>query len=140
MVHVKDEGIFDAPIEKIWKYVGDAPNHQHESIQLGQPVNVKGNAMTFKAKALNADGKTWRTETLVMTMNPPTGFTLETLDGPMKGTKFTNNYTAMGDRTKVVVEGEFVNAKTDDATIRKGTLAYLEEVFNEDQAALRKYK
>jgi len=28
----------------------------------------------------------------------------------------------------------------DDATIRKMTLAFLEEAFNEDSAALKKYK
>src|SRR2546422_3049712 len=140
MVRIRDEGVFDAPIEKVWKYIGDAPSHQHRAITLGVPVNTRGNAMTFNAKTLNADGKTWRTETLVMTMNPPKGFTLETLDGPMKGTKHTHTYTAQGDKTKVVVEGEVAQAGADDATTKKNALSYFAEVFNEDNAALKKYK
>ncbi len=140
MVHVRDDGVFDAPIEKLWKYIGDAPTHQHRAIQLGAPVNEKGNAMTFKAKTLNPDGKTWRTETLVMTMNPPKGFSLETLDGPAKGTKHVHTYTAQGEKTKVVVEGEFFWTGADDTTVRKNTLAYFAETFNEDNKALQKYK
>lgn len=140
MVHVRDEGVFDAPIDKVWKYIGDAPSHQHRAINLGQPVSTKGNAMTFKAKLLNPDRKTWRTETLQMTMNPPQGHTLETLDGPTKGTKYTHTYTPQGNRTKVVVEGEFQMAGADETTLRKAVLANFEEVFNEDSAALRKYK
>ncbi len=140
MVRIRDDGVFDAPIEKLWKYLGDAPNHQHRALQLGQPVNQKGNAITFKAKTLNPDGKTWRTETLVMTMNPPAGFTLETLDGPMKGTKHTHTYTPQGEKTKVVVEGDFFAQGADEATVRKSVLAYFAETFKEDNAALQKYK
>ena len=140
MVRIRDDGVFDAPIEKLWKYIGDAPSHQHRAIQLGQPVNQKGNAMTFKAKTLNPDGKTWRTETLVMTMNPPKGFTLETLDGPMKGTKHTHTYTAQGEKTKVVVEGDFFMQGADEAATRKGVLSYFAQTFAEDNAALQKYK
>ena len=140
MVHVRDEGVFDAPIEKVWKYIQDMPNHQHQSTRLGPVLEQKGAALKIAGQVRNPDGKTWRKETYLMTLNPPLSFTLETLDGPMKGTKHTHSYTAQGDRTKVVVEGEFVNPSVDDANLRKGTLAYFEEVFSEDQASLRKYK
>jgi hypothetical protein len=140
MVHIRDDGVYDVPMDRLWKYINDAPSHQHRSIALGQPVSTKGNAMTFKAKALNSDGKTWRTDTLVMTMNPPQGHTLEMLDGPMKGSKYTHTYTSQGAKTKVVVEGDFTIAGADEATTRKAILANFAEVFSEDSAALRNYK
>jgi hypothetical protein len=45
----------------------------------------------------------------------------------------------MGDKTKVEVSGEFKIPGLDEAT-RKTTLAWLEEVFNEDNTSLEKYK
>ena len=140
MVHIRDDGVFDVPMDRLWKYINDAPNHKHQSINLGQPVSTKGNVMTFKAKALNPDGKTWRTETMVMTMNAPQGHTFEVLDGPMKGSKYTHTYTSQGSKTKVVVEGDFMIAGADDATVRKAVLGNFAQVFNEDSANLKNYK
>ena len=139
MVRVRDEGVFDAPIDRIWKYLNDAPSHQHSITKLGPVLEQKGNAIKIAGQVKNPDG-TWRKETYVMTMNPPTSFTLETVDGPMKGTKHTHTYTPQGNHTKVVVEGDFVNPGMDDAATRKAVLSYFETMFNEDNATLRKYK
>jgi len=46
----------------------------------------------------------------------------------------------MGQKTKVVVEGEFTAQGLDDAATRKSVLAMLEMVFNEDNANLQKFK
>ena len=75
-----------------------------------------------------------------MTMNPPTSMYTEVLSGPMKGSRHTHTYTAMGPKTKVVVEGEFVAQGMDDASIKKAVLGMLEMVFNEDNANLQKFK
>lgn len=73
-------------------------------------------------------------------MNPPRGYQVEAIAGPTKGTKFSQVYTRMGDKTRVDVEGDWHVPGVDDATIRKMTLAFFEEAFNEDNAALKKYK
>jgi hypothetical protein len=65
---------------------------------------------------------------------------MEFLSGPIKGSKHTHTYTPMGNKTKVVVEGEFVAQGVDDATMRKNALGMLEQLFNEDSANLRNYK
>ena len=132
--------MFDAPIDKIWKYLDDAPNHQHRSVKLGPVLEQKGNVIKMASQTLNPDGKSWRKETLLMTMNPPKGYTIETLDGPREGTKFTQTYTPQGGKSRVIVEGDFVNPGVDEGTLRKGVLSFFEEVFNEDQASLRKFK
>jgi hypothetical protein len=75
-----------------------------------------------------------------MSFNPPKGFSLEITSGPMKGTKHSHTYTPMGNKTKVVVEGEFVAQGMDDASLKKAVLGMFEQVFNEDSAALKNYK
>ena len=75
-----------------------------------------------------------------LTLNPPRGYDVEAIAGPTKGTKFSQVYTPMGKKTRVDVEGDWVAKGVDDATIRKMTLAFLEEAFNEDSATLKNYK
>lgn len=58
----------------------------------------------------------------------------------MVGTRHTQEYTPMGDKTKVEVTGEFKIQGLDDETTMKAALAFLDEVFNEDNSALKKYK
>ncbi|MEK6838452.1 MAG: hypothetical protein AABY08_01775, partial [Candidatus Thermoplasmatota archaeon] len=67
MVRITDDGIFDAPIEKIWKYIGDdRPGiHQHRAIPATKVLETKGNVVVQEMQLVNADGKgthweTWR--------------------------------------------------------------------------------
>ena len=143
MVHIRDEGsVFDASIEKLWKYIGDdSPGtHVHRAIKASKVLEAKGNVVVQEMQFLNADGKDTHWETWRLTMNPPRGYTVEAIAGPTKGTRFSQTYTPMGDKTRVDVEGDWVMPGADDATIKKMTLAFLGEAFNEDNAALKKYK
>ncbi len=142
MVKVRDEGVFDAPLEKIWKYLGDeTPGvHNHRSIVGSRTVENRGSEMVFEWDMRNPDGKTTRKETWRMALDPPRGFEMESLGGVSKGTKYTNRYTPMGGRTRVDVEGEFHMQGMDEASTRKAALGFLSEVFDEDQASLKKYK
>jgi len=140
MVHIRDDGVFDAPIDRLWKYVNDPNAHQHGSFQVTKVLEQKGNAMTAEAKLANTRGG-FDVEKIRMTMNPPKGFDFEYLSGAMKGSKHTHTYTAQGDKTKVVVEGEFVVPPgTTENAVKKAALDYFAMVFAEDNAALRKYK
>ena len=95
--------------------------------------------MTSEVEVKNPDGS-WRKEIWKFGFNPPKGFDLEITSGPMKGTKHTHTYTPMGNKTKVVVEGEFVAQGMDDASLKKAALGMFELVFNEDSANLKNYK
>jgi len=142
MVRVTDDGIFDASIEKIWKYIGDdRPGiHQHRAIPATKVLEAKGNVVVQEMQLVNADGKGTHWETWRLTLNPPTGYHVEAIAGPTKGTKFSQKYTPMGDKTRVDVEGDWHVPGVDDASIKKMTLAFFAEAFNEDNAALKKYK
>jgi len=139
LVHVKDDGVFDAPIDKLWKYFNDNAAHNHTSFQVTKVLEQKGNAQTVMAKTRNAQGG-FDTEKFLMTVNPPKGFSLEYLSGAMKGSKHTHTYTAQGNKTRVDVDGEFVAPGMDEGALRKGVLAYFAQAFEEDNANLKKYK
>src|SRR5207244_12980083 len=61
------------------------------------------------------------------------------LGGPTKGTKQSHTYVPMGNKTKVIVAGDFHLQGASDEDTRKGALAYFEQVFNEDSAALKDF-
>src|SRR5216117_443554 len=117
MVHIRDEGVFDAPLEKIWKYIGDdTPGlHKHRAIPSTKVLSEEGNVVVQEMQMLNADGKGTHWETWRLTMNPPRGYQVEAIAGPTKGTKFAQTYTSMGNRTRVDVEGDWVVPGADDA-------------------------
>jgi carbon monoxide dehydrogenase subunit G len=142
MAHVKDDGVYEAPLDKIWKFLQDqTPGvHNHKAIRGMKSIEEKGNSMTTEMEFVNPDGKSTRKETWRFTYNPPMGFEMESLSGASKGTKYSHRYTSMGDRTRVEVEGEFHFEGMDDASTRTTALGFLSQVFEEDSTSLRKYK
>jgi len=137
MVYVRDDGVFDASIEKIWKYIQDPESHLHESILSQKVLEQKGNTMKIRAEIAGPKGKA--EEIWQMRMDPPFGFELQVLEGPTKGTKQSHTYVPMGNKTKVIVAGDFHLQGASDEDTRKGALAYFEQVFNEDSAALKDF-
>jgi ligand-binding SRPBCC domain-containing protein len=139
MVHVTDDGVFDAPVEKVWKYINDQTAHAHSSLSFTKVLEQSDKGMTAEVQMKNPDGSS-HTETWKFTMNPPKSHLTEVLSGPMKGSKYTHTYTPMGNKTKVQVDGEFNAQGMDDAATKKAVLGMFEMVFNEDNANLRNYK
>lgn len=138
MVYVRDEGVFDVPVEKVWKYIQSPEEHRHETILSQEVVEQEGNNVRIRAEVMRPDGmkeeQMWR-----MMLDPPFGFELEVLSGSQKGSMNTHIYVPMGDKTKVIVVGDFHMEGVDDPEIvRTGTLDYFEKVFNEDSAALKR--
>ena len=142
MVKVTDDGIFNEPMEKIWRFVMDenAP-HNHAFIKSRKVVEQKGNTVITENVLVNPDGKGTHTERWKLTLNPPKGYNIEYLSGPMAGSKMAQTYTSLGAaKTKASVEGEYKMPGIDDAGIRKSVLSFLEQAFNEDTRNLKQYK
>lgn len=140
MVRVRDDGVFDAPIDKLWRYVNDSMMHQHKAFRQTGVLEQKGNMVVVEAEVANPGGKGAHKETWKFVFNPPKGFDMEYLSGPMKGSRHTHTYTPIGDKTKVVVEGDFVAQGLTDEAVKKAVLTYFDQTFTEDQAALKKFK
>ena len=117
MVYVRDDGVFDASIDKIWKYLQDPESHQHESILSQKVLEQKGNTMKIRAEIAGPQGKA--EEIWQMRMDPPFGFELQVLEGPSKGSKQTHTYVPMADKTKVIVVGDFHRASSTASTARE---------------------
>ena len=141
MVYLKDEGVFDAPVDKIWRFLNDEKaDHEHRAVKFSKVLEQSEKIMVVEMDAKSPDGKTTFKQTAKFTFNPPKGFDMEFLSGPMVGTKHTHTYTPMGNKTKVEVAGEFKVQGLDEQATKKAALALLEEFFNEDNAALKNYK
>jgi ligand-binding SRPBCC domain-containing protein len=139
MVHVTDDGIFDAPVEKVWKYLNDDKSHSHKGMKFTKVIEQSDKGMTAELEVKNPDGST-HMETWKFAFNPPKSHTIEVISGPTKGSKHTHTYIPMGNKTKVQVEGEFMVQGMDDASTKKAVLAMFEMLFNEDSANLKNFK
>ncbi len=142
MVQVRDDGVYDASVDKIWKFLQDqTPGvHNHRAIVAAKTLEAAGNSVTQEWEMRNPDGKSTRKETWRMTFNPPAGFEMESLAGVSKGTRYNHRYTPMGNKTRVEVQGDFKMQGMDEATTRKAALGFLTQVFDEDTQSLQTYK
>jgi hypothetical protein len=88
MVYTKDESVFDAPLEKIWRYMQDE-THQDSSLRFSKVLEQSDKHMVAEAETAAADGKTYK-GTAKFTFNPRKGFDMEILSAPQAGTKHTH--------------------------------------------------
>lgn len=134
MVYILDEGsVFDAPLDKIWKYLS-SQDHNHKSIK-SLNREVSGNAVTL-TREQNVLGKTV-TVKVKNTLYPPIGFIQEYLEGPLKGSKAFLYYIPKGEKTGVTIVGDFVMNDADEQTIRNVVALQGNTFFEEDNAKLR---
>ena len=140
MAHIRDDGVFDAPLQTIWECLQSPQDHTHGAFAVSKVLDQKGNALVMEVNVRDPPSGTSRMETVRRMMDPPRGFDVVYLEGPSKGTRHRHTYTPLGDKTRVEVEGDFRMHGRDDSEIRKSVLAYFDEVFHEDNAALQRFK
>ncbi len=137
MVFVLDEGSkFKAPINKIWELNQSEGKHAHASLKNLKGEMQGGNVILSYETAM-PDG-TWVRNKTRNTPYAPLGMMIETIEGPMAGSKSFQYYTPMGNETGVTVVGEFVSKGVPDAVLKKAVMAFLTAVFEEDQKNLAK--
>ena len=137
MVYIIDEGsVFDAPIERIWKYL-QSDNHRHPSLKLiGR--DVSGNSVTITAERL-VMGKPTKVK-IKNTLYPPFGIVQEHLEGPTAGSRAFLYYLPKGDKTGVTIVGDFTISGLDEKMVRDTVLAQMQIVFDEDNANIKQMK
>ena len=73
LVHLKDEGVFDAPIDKIWRFLqDDNANHEHRAVKFSKVLERSGKVMVVEMDGVSPDGKAFK-QTAKFTFNPPKG-------------------------------------------------------------------
>ena len=73
-----------------------------------------------------------------VSMFPPVAMLIDSVEGPLAGSKFLFYYKPNGTKTGVNVVGDFHSAMIPPAQLEAMVLASLEEAYNEDNAALRR--
>jgi hypothetical protein len=106
-VHYKHYGIatFDATTEKIFRYMSTG-NHHHAAFKSHRLVGTSDDVVTLEAEIYNPDGSTFVT-TIQHRLDCPNGAETTMLGGAFDGASFVHTYTAIGERTRVDLEGEF---------------------------------
>ena len=137
MVFLIDEGsVFDAPVDKIWKYLS-SDQHQHKiSNVISREVN--GNSVVITAER-NIMGKMVRTR-IRNTLYPPLGMIQEHLEGPTAGSRALLYYTPRGDKTAVTVVGDFTISGIDEKQTKEAVLTQSQAIFEEDNSNLKRAK
>ncbi len=60
MVHIKDDGVFDAPVEKIWRYINDEHAHSHGAVKVTGMRDQSEKGLTLDLEVKNPmDQRTW---------------------------------------------------------------------------------
>ena len=135
MVHLLDEGsVFDAPIEKIWRYMA-SEDHRHPSMT-NVTREVSGNSVIITAER-TVMGKSVRVK-IKNTLYPPVGYVSEHMEGPTAGSRAFFYYIPKGEKTGITVVGDFVISGLDEKATRDVVMAQMQVVFDEDNANLKR--
>ena len=140
MVHVSDDGVFDAPLEKVWKYLNDDTGHEHSAMKFTKVLEQSDKGMTVELEVKHPDGSS-HMETWKMTMNPPKGHSTEVLSRTNERLQKHTHIHPHGkqNQSHTLKENSTRKAWMTTAT-KKAVLAMYEMVFNEDNTNLKNYK
>lgn len=140
MVRIRDEGSeFDAPLDVVWRFLQSPETHlaAHRG-ERNHRVEPSGPNTVLAHWEIQA-GDRWVPVTNRVTFLPPVATMIESLEGPMKGTKLVHVYTASGAKTRVDVYGEFVLVGVPDGETEGAAAGGLSAVFEADNEALRAF-
>jgi hypothetical protein len=140
MVFIEDrQGIFDAPIDKVWKL---AKAHSTEGSKIHPSAKNVVTEMVNEQIFTNSWDEEIKGQTVKIkakgTIFYPLGIAFETIEGPFAGSTYFIYYIPISDnKTNVVVAGDFRSESIDptvgdDERLRSLVLSTLEKVFNED--------
>lgn len=140
MVHYESNGVFDAPLDKVWELLeghGDPETvtENHPSI-LDAEVLEEGEGWLRMNQTYDTPDGPMEMETR-MDLNPPEGWTSEVLSGPFEGGTTTHTYEEEGSRTRVELEGDFpVPEGMSEEEVREVVHELYTTAYHEDQRAL----
>jgi hypothetical protein len=138
MVYVLDEGSeFDAPLERIWKYLRSGEEHEHKAIKV-VGIEMQGENVVVETMDLFLENVPASRHKIKMTTHPPFGLVMEYIEGPMTGTRAFQYYIPRGNKTGVTVVGDYVAKGMDDESVKQMALRFLDVAFNEDNENLKK--
>jgi hypothetical protein len=145
MVFIEDrEGIFDAPIDKVWKL---AKAHSVEGSKIHPSAKNIETTMSDDNTFINSWYEHINEQTIKIKMKGtifyPLGIAFEMIEGPFAGSTYFVYYVPRSyNKTGVVLAGEFRSLSIDptvgdDEMLRSVVSSTLEKLFEEDCAYLK---
>jgi hypothetical protein len=140
MVFIEDSGsLFDAPVDVVWKYLQSAadhgPSHKGRRNVEQKPLGENSIQRTWEQEV---NGQWVRMSNRITTF-APVGYAVESIEGPMAGSKWITYYIPRGDQTEVGVVGEWTSKTVPADQIQAAVMANLTRSFDEDTAGLRAF-
>ena len=141
VLYKSTDGVFDGPVEKVWKLIQAHSPENVGNIQKGYSqklLETKPNGqMVVDLTSPGPDGRP-TTSRIRFTPTLPTSLLLEWTSGPLAGSWCINSYFPQGtSKTKVETFGEFRITGMDDASTLKMINEFLDHSFTEDNNYLR---
>lgn len=141
--YYSDDGVFDAPVEKIWKLIQahntDMAHIHPDMTPVGVQMQPDGSAVA-KIRTRGPDGRPMDHEWRFL-VKPPFTQTVEMLKGPMAGSWMTTTYLPEGSKTRAITVAEWkVQGVSDEATLRKLANEFFDHGFDEDSKYLKTMK
>ena len=141
MVKYQSDGVFDASIERIWRLLTEehSPDNitdVHRSIQGTRILEQKDNVVVQEMTTEGPDGQPMPVQ-VRFTMDPPGGFKMEWLTGPLAGSECDHTYTPLEEGTRVEVVGDFVGKGMSDEQVLAVVDEMMNASFEEDNAFMQ---
>lgn len=138
MVYLKDEGgIFDAPIDFVWKYIYGGAEHDSAHKTTRNPTFAKVSEITFLYGSERFLRGKWAPDKFRISMFPPVSVVTEWVEGVLAGSTFVYLYSPQGDKTRIDVYGEFTSKTIPPAEVEAAAREFLETEFAADAPVVR---
>jgi hypothetical protein len=141
MVFIVDAGSeFDSPVDDVWKFLQSDTDHgqSHKGRRNLARKEINENTVMLSWEQ-EVEGN-WVKLSNRLTFHPPVGFFVEPLEGPMAGSRFFNYYIPKGNKTEVVVVGDWNSKMIPAAQLEKAVMANLEKIFHEDSDSIKEFR
>ena len=136
MVKLTDDGVFNAPRDKVWKLIeahATDPSGIHPWIKSAKVLRKEGNSDVVEQQ-VEMQGRLVK-QVLKVSANPPSTLTLEFLEGPMTG-RMVNTYTDVPGGTKVTTVADMKSPMMKDSELEAAVKQTLNTGFEEDSRYL----
>ena len=136
-IFLRDDGVFDAPLDEIWRFFGSGGEHERAHGHRGVRRKTLGENSGEYSWEQMFDGRSVRF-TMRWTAHVPLGLAYEVVEGPFAGSRFFLIYRPDGMRTEVSVLGAFISPSIPSSQLEAAVLRFFGTEFDQDSEALRR--
>jgi hypothetical protein len=136
VVFLRDDGVFDAPLNEIWRFLGSGAEHERAHGHRGVRREVLGENSGNYSWEQPFDGAAVRF-TMRWTEFVPVGVGYDVTEGPFVGSRFFLIYRPDGPRTEVSIVGAFTSPSIPLPALESAVRRFFATEFEQDSTAIR---